>query len=93
MFKTEDGELSFDEFCQIMGTDIYKYTYDDVKKAFEFFDRDGSGYITKEELKLALNRLGKLCSDKELNAMISANDDDGNGQISFDEFQKLLNKI
>lgn len=67
-----------------------KYTYDELKQAFEFFDRDGSGYITKEELRLALNRLGKSCSDKELNAMISVNDDDGNGKISFDEFQKLL---
>jgi calmodulin len=67
-----------------------KYTYDELKQAFEFFDRDGSGYITKEELRLALNRLGKLCTEKELNAMISVNDDDGNGKISFDEFQKLL---
>ncbi len=67
-----------------------KYTYDEMKEAFDFFDRDCSGYVTKEELYEALKKLGKRCSQKELNTMIKTCDDDGNGKISFEEFQKLL---
>ena len=51
---------------------------------------DGSGSINFEELKLALNKLGKRYSNEKILKMIKSVDSDGDGDISFEEFCKLL---
>lgn len=49
-------------------------------------DDDGSGEITKQELRSVLESMGDTISDKEIKAMVLAADANGDGSIQFDEF-------
>ncbi|KAK1278556.1 putative calcium-binding protein CML16 [Acorus gramineus] len=59
----------------------------EISEIFRFFDLDGNGLITKEELVHALARIGPSPpSEEEVELMIAEADRDGDGCISFDEF-------
>eukprot|EP00195_Chlamydomonas_chlamydogama_P001697 CAMPEP_0202919866 /NCGR_PEP_ID=MMETSP1392-20130828/76554_1 /ASSEMBLY_ACC=CAM_ASM_000868 /TAXON_ID=225041 /ORGANISM="Chlamydomonas chlamydogama, Strain SAG 11-48b" /LENGTH=148 /DNA_ID=CAMNT_0049613327 /DNA_START=173 /DNA_END=619 /DNA_ORIENTATION=+ len=60
------------------------------RKAFQMFDKDGSGTIDVRELKTALNALGQNPTDEELFVMISQVDEDGSKEIEFPEFVKAI---
>ncbi|KAK1313874.1 Calmodulin-like protein 5 [Acorus calamus] len=60
----------------------------EISEIFHFFDLDGNGLITKEELVHALGRIGPSPpSGEEVELMTT--DRDGNGCISFDEFRMI----
>ncbi|RNA20015.1 Calmodulin [Brachionus plicatilis] len=86
-----DGEISFEEFVRVMGDKFYRrYTSSEIKAAFKHFDKDNNGFITCEELKECMAKMGKHFSDREINRMIRSIDRDGNGMISIEEFAQLL---
>lgn len=60
-----------------------------LSKAFQYFDKDNSGFITKDELEVALrdNGMGEEASIKEI---ISEVDTDNDGRINFDEFCMMM---
>ncbi|KAK1278813.1 putative calcium-binding protein CML25 [Acorus gramineus] len=62
----------------------------EIAELFRFFDRDGDGLITREELVLGLGQIGRSPpSDEEVELMIAEADRDGDGCISLDEFGVL----
>jgi len=60
-----------------------------LKEVFEHFDADGSGFVTREELKAALTTCGEPMSDAEVDAMLKGYDD-GDGQLNFKEFVAMM---
>jgi len=54
------------------------------------FDTDGSGKISREELKSALSRMGMDISDEELDEMMDSVDTDGDGEIDYREFTAMM---
>lgn len=62
------------------------------KETFDFFDKDGSGNISLQELGTAMRALGADLSEIELEAMVSELDDDKSGTITFKEFLMLMGK-
>eukprot|EP00879_Flechtneria_rotunda_P025052 GHRR01026589.1.p1 GENE.GHRR01026589.1~~GHRR01026589.1.p1 ORF type:complete len:114 (+),score=30.42 GHRR01026589.1:57-398(+) len=62
------------------------------RKAFNTFDKDGSGTIDVRELKFALNAMGQYPTDEELFVMIHDVDEDNSGEIDFQEFCKVILK-
>jgi len=66
--------------------------------AFRTFDLDGDGVITKEELRHILTgesdntKLKKVVGDHTLAEMISEVDENGDGQIDFDEFMAMMQR-
>merc|ERR1712144_43095 len=66
----------------------------EIKEAFDLFDTDGSGNIDVKELTVAMKALGCEPKPGEIEKMIAEVDDDGGGEIGFDEFLKMMtNKI
>lgn len=59
-----------------------------LRKAFRAFDKDGNGFITAIELREAMEELGELLTDKEIDEMIREADIDGDGQVSFEGKKK-----
>ena len=81
-----DGEVSFDEFVNLINRMKGGDSEEDMKKAFKFFDIDGDGAISKEDMKVAMMRLGNKLTDKDICDIFEDADDDGDGLVDFDEF-------
>ncbi|XP_002740371.1 uncharacterized protein LOC100367181 [Saccoglossus kowalevskii] len=66
-------------------------TAEEHEKAFTVFrkiDVDHSGFLTINELRTALKETGDV-SDEDVDKMMEAIDDDGDGVIEFNEFKQL----
>lgn len=87
-----NNEIDFQEFLVLMSS---KRTINDdpdreLRAAFAVFDKDGSGLISRSELKTLLSDLGQALTDEELDVMMSEVDRDGNGEIDFEEFKAMM---
>ncbi|KAJ7969696.1 putative Calcium-dependent protein kinase [Quillaja saponaria] len=58
--------------------------------AFSYFDKDGSGYITIDELQQASKEFG--LGDVHLDEMIKEIDQDNDGRIDYSEFAAMMKK-
>ena len=70
-----------------------KLTQDQVRElndCFVMFDKDNKGYILSQNLREVLKCLGYNPMDKELQILQLTVDNDGNGQIDFQEFLNLI---
>ncbi len=76
--QSDDNELSFEEFSNFY---IYR-----LRKAFNEIDKDSSGEIHIQELKLALERLGFESSQNEVKELLKRVDRDANDSVNFEEF-------
>jgi len=88
-----DNEIDFEEFLVLMASKKSDEKEDpdrELKDAFEVFDTDGNGTISKSELKQLMSNLGQNLTDEELNAMMDEADTDGNGEIDFNEFKHMM---
>uniref|UniRef100_A0A1I8HV68 Calmodulin n=1 Tax=Macrostomum lignano TaxID=282301 RepID=A0A1I8HV68_9PLAT len=69
----KDGKIDFDEFARIMRTNgTFKSSNemdDELMKAFEMFDRDKNGYISRQELEFVLKSIGEPMSYEEIDEM------------------------
>lgn len=88
-WKTFTGEISEMAANQKGGT-AGKHTEERLKAAFKVFDADNSNLINAAELKQVMTNLGEKLSDEEVNSMLLRADKDRSGQISFEEFSKLM---
>jgi calmodulin len=53
----------------------------ELRKAFEVFDKDGSGTISLEELRSVMKSFGELLTEDDLDSMIKEVDKNGDGTI------------
>lgn len=84
-----DGMLEFQDFVKLM--ESKEGADEDLKVVFETFEHEkGSGRITPRGLQRALHRLGDSKSFKECAAMIQVYDTDGDGELDFNEFHRMM---
>lgn len=62
----------------------------DLVAAFRVFDRDNNGFITKDELKIAMEMIGENVTETQLTEMLALADLDKDGRINYEEFARLL---
>ncbi|GAA5921577.1 hypothetical protein JCM3775_003114 [Rhodotorula graminis] len=63
---------------------------DEIRRAFKLFDEEGTGKISFRNLKKVARELGENLADEELQAMIEEFDLDMDGEISEQEFIKIM---
>ncbi|KAI3460547.1 hypothetical protein Pfo_017210 [Paulownia fortunei] len=64
----------------------------DLRKAFRVFDLDDDGFISCEDLQIALSRLGLWDQHygQDCRHMIDAYDTDSDGLLDFEEFRNMM---
>lgn len=67
-------------------------TQEKLKAAFVLFDRDGGGTISAVEVKELLCQ-GQNIDDEVWEKIIMEVDNDGNGEIDFEEFSEMMTKL
>ncbi|CAN1799789.1 Calcium-dependent protein kinase 9 [Linum perenne] len=58
-------------------------------KAFQYFDKDSSGFITKDELETAMKEYG-IADDATIGEIIAEVDTDNDGRINYEEFCAMM---
>lgn len=91
--KDGSGSIDFEEFLDMMTAKMSdKDSREDINKVFNLFDDDGSGKITLNNLQRVAKELGETMTEAELMEMIERADNDGDGEISPDEFYTIMTK-
>ncbi|KAK1273144.1 Calcium-dependent protein kinase 33 [Acorus gramineus] len=64
---------------------------ENLSKAFKYFDKDESGYITRDELKQAMTEYG-MGDEATINEILNDVDTDNDGRINYEEFATMMRK-
>jgi len=89
--KDGTGMLDFPEFLLMMAMkNRESEAEEDIREAFKVFDKDGNGFITAMELRFVMSNLGEKLTGEEVDEIILEADIDGDGQINYEEFVKLM---
>lgn len=86
-----DGNGSIDYIEFITATmHRYKLERDEhLFKAFQYFDKDNSGFITRDELETAMKEYG-MGDDATIRDIITEVDTDNDGRINYEEFCTMM---
>jgi len=85
------GTIDFPEFLRMMERRMRDTdAEEEIREAFKIFDKEGNGYISAAELRHVMCNLGEKLTDDEVDEMIREGDVDGDGQINYDEFVKMM---
>lgn len=91
--QDNSGYIEYEEFLRATMDTESMLTEKNLQMAFDFFDKDGSGKLSADEIK---GVLGILNNDQEsadlVTKIISEVDTNGDGEVSFDEFKNLMKK-
>lgn len=92
----EGKKLKYDsetkKLCKqaITGSKDYKDKEEKILAAFTKWDKDGNGFISKEELKDVLNALGFPAKEEDVEVMLKDADLDNDGKINYEEMVHWL---
>merc|ERR1712093_812979 len=83
-----NGQIDFSEFLTMMARRMSEVQGedDDLRAAFKVFDKDGNGFISPQELRQVMIKL----SEEEIDSMIREADSNGDGQVDFEEFARMM---
>ncbi|OLY82053.1 Calmodulin [Smittium mucronatum] len=76
-FKSITNESALNEFVQ----------------AFQVFDREGNGFISVGELRYVLTSLGDRLTEQEVDELLKGMETDGQENINYEEFVKMLTSV
>ncbi|XP_054800234.1 calcium-dependent protein kinase 20-like isoform X2 [Prosopis cineraria] len=82
------GTIDYGEFIAAMLHENKVQQEDRLYTAFSYFDKDGSGYITRDELQQACQQFG--LQDVQLDDIIREVDQDNDGRIDYNEFVAMM---
>merc|ERR1711944_338839 len=74
-----DGEINLEEFLLMMAKK--ENDNDEIRAAFEIFDKDHDGFISPTELRTVMESLGEVLSEEDIDVMMKGADQNGDGQV------------
>ncbi|KAK3188371.1 hypothetical protein Dsin_027932 [Dipteronia sinensis] len=86
-----DGNGSID-YIEFISATMHRYRLErdeHLFKAFQYFDTDHSGYITRDELETAMKEYG-MGDEATIREIISEVDTDNDGRINYEEFCTMM---
>ncbi|OAY42108.1 calmodulin-like protein 11 isoform X2 [Manihot esculenta] len=86
-----NGTIEFGEFLNLKARKMKETeAEEELKEAFKVFDKDQDGYISPNELRHVMINLGEKLTDEEVEQMIREADLDGDGQVNYEEFVRMM---
>lgn len=64
----------------------------EFQEAFSLFDRDADGYITADEVGVAIRAVGGVITEAELTQLVLEITDNNKGRVDFPEFLILMSR-
>ena len=87
------GQIDFEEFLELMTARVSdKDTRENIRKIFNLFDDEKTGFISIKNLRRVAKELGETIDDSELQEMIERADTDNDGLVSEEEFYNIITK-
>ncbi|KAL9384278.1 hypothetical protein Peur_024601 [Populus x canadensis] len=86
-----DGNGSID-YIEFISATMHRYKLErdeHLYKAFQYFDKDSSGYITRDELESAMKEYG-MGDEATIKEIIAEVDADNDGKINYEEFCAMM---
>ncbi|KAK7245856.1 hypothetical protein RIF29_40708 [Crotalaria pallida] len=86
-----DGNGSID-YIEFISATMHRHRLErdeHLYKAFQYFDKDSSGYITRDELETAMTQHG-MGDEATIKEIISEVDTDNDGRINYEEFCAMM---
>lgn len=84
----ENGTIEFTEFLTMMGKRGEKEAR--VIKAFAFFDKDKTGFLSASQLCNIMHRHANMLTPDEIEEMVQEADSDQDGFINYKQFVRLM---
>lgn len=88
--SSDTSNLNFEEFIQLMSTKEGGEVKNEILEAFNFFDKDGDGRISHEELTTVMLALGEDIRDGDIYDMIQEASGNGSGTVCYQDFLKMM---
>jgi len=86
-----NGVITFIEFVKLMVSKSRNAdSEEELMEAFKVFDRNGDGYVNAAELRHVLTHIGEKLDEDEVDDLLREADVDGEGQIKYADFVKIL---
>ena len=80
------GGIEFNEFLTMMqGKKDYIDSENEVMEAFRVFDKEGTGFVSAEELREVLTSLGEKLTQEEVEELFKEGNMNSNGMINYFE--------
>ncbi|XAR61610.1 Non-specific serine/threonine protein kinase [Bertholletia excelsa] len=86
-----NGTIDYMEFIAATMHRLGPEKEENLLKAFQFFDKDGSGFITRDELKQAMKEYG-IEDEATIDEIIEDVDTNKDGKINYEEFVEMMKK-
>ena len=84
MDKDGSGAIDFEEFANVMSAQLNKQpSEEELREAFDYFDKDRSGMISEDELFEAMIRFKAGLTKQQVHSMVNAIDKNHDGSVSF----------
>ena len=88
--SNNNGVVDYTEFIAAC---MYSQDYSEerqIKQAFMYFDKDNSGTITSEELRMCLASEDQTLTDEDITKLIQEVDTNQDGMIDYREFLEMM---
>lgn len=88
------GEIDFEEFVSYCVRRRMSRTTsqeaNEIMDAFNYFDKNGDGFITAIEIKQVMSELGHDVSEDQAEQMLAEVDKEGNGRVTYQRFKSMM---
>eukprot|EP01055_Gregarina_sp_Pseudo9_P005914 Gregarina_sp_Pseudo_9__5913@NODE_93_length_4340_cov_42_102767_g85_i0_p5_GENE_NODE_93_length_4340_cov_42_102767_g85_i0NODE_93_length_4340_cov_42_102767_g85_i0_p5_ORF_typecomplete_len181_score12_46EFhand_7/PF13499_6/4_3e09EFhand_7/PF13499_6/3_2e12EFhand_8/PF13833_6/0_0027EFhand_8/PF13833_6/2_2e06EFhand_8/PF13833_6/2_5e10EFhand_11/PF08976_11/1_7e06EFhand_11/PF08976_11/0_00043EFhand_1/PF00036_32/1_4e03EFhand_1/PF00036_32/0_19EFhand_1/PF00036_32/7_7EFhand_1/PF00036_32/1_6e07EFhand_6/PF13405_6/3e05EFh len=91
--RTSKDGITFEEFCTLAESRMPdRLSRDSLYQTFELFGGSQTGHLDLQSLKIACEELGEDIPERELEQMIQHADQDGDGLVTFEDFERVMRR-